>query len=485
MDYFKNVSLSKNDENHLVLKINEDVNAGTLIDLNAITDIDTSFVGKLNSLIEEKKDEVYNDRINNLKKELNERFIRAKADVEQKAKENYESELKMQLLEKDSAKTKEITEIKSEYEKTISELKSSIVNYDTNKKNEILELEKKYNDEINEKKSEIDRLNEKVSGMNTEKESEIAKINLKNLEDINKIKDDYEERIKDKDNLISKKDGEIESLKNYRISLSTKGVGEDLEQWCYKEFNNHRLMGFMNDTFEKDNDIKNETKTKGDFIYKCFDENKNVLFSVMFEMKNQTASEGKKHKNEEFFKKLDENRKDKNCEYAVLVSMLEPENEYYNVGIQNVSYVYPNMFVIRPQFLMPFIGLLKNEAIKTANTKRELEEEKNKTVDVSKFEHKLDVLKGEFTKNYEKAGKKFEDAIKGIDATIDKLQKTIKELEGTKKALQDSESYLDKSNDALGNLTIKKLTYGNPTMQKKFKELPEIDDEKESESDEE
>lgn len=483
MDYFKNVSLSKNDENHLVLKINEDVKAGTLIDLNAITDIDTSFVGKLNTLIEEKKDEVYNEKINNLKKELNERFTRAKADVEQKAKENYESELKIQLLEKDSAKTKEISEIKSEYEKTISELKSNIDNYDANKKNEILELEKKYNDEINEKKSEIDRLNEKVFGMNTEKESEIAKINLKNLEDINKVKDEYEKRIKEKENQISKMDGEIEGLKNYRISLSTKGVGEDLEQWCYNEFNKHRSMGFMNDTFEKDNDIKNETNTKADFLYIGRDEFGEECVKIIFEMKNQTESDGKKHKNDEFLEKLNKDRENKinkgqDYEYAVLVSMLEPENEYYNVGIQDVSYVHPKMFVIRPQFLMQFISLIKNEAMRNAADRRALKEERDKNVDITNFEDKINKFKKAFTTHYKFANDRFDDAIKEIDSSINHLKNVKEELLLSKK-------HLTGSNNDLDSLTIKKLTYGNPTMQKMFKELPKIENEKESESDEE
>ena len=461
MDFLKNVSLSKNDANHLVLRINEDVKAGTLIDLNAITDIDTSFIGNLNSLIDQKKDAVYNEKIKIEREEIKRKYEDYIAKVKQQEMDNYQKELNAKILENKLKSEKEASDIKRSYERNVQDLNNRIANADLLKNNEILEIKNKHKEEIAKKDSEINLLNNRLSQVNSEKEKELLQHDLDNKSIIDEIKGEYDKQLKEKDNVISQKTGEIEQLKNYRLTLSTKGVGEDLEQWCYNEFNKHRSMGFQNAEFSKDNDINNEGATKGDFVYRDKDEFGEECISIMFEMKNQTETSGKKHKNEDFYAKLNKDRNNKNCEYAVLVSMLEPENEYFNVGIQDVSYMYPKMYVIRPQFLMPLISILKNESVKGASNRRALAEERQKNIDITKFEEKINTFKTGFTKHYEKAGKRFTDAIADLD-------KAIKKLTDTKEALLSSRDALEDANDDLDSLTIKKLTYGNKTMKELF-----------------
>lgn len=461
MDFLKNVSLSKNDANHLVLRINEDVKAGTLIDLNAITDIDTSFIGNLNSLIDQKKDAVYNEKIKIEREEIKRKYEEYIAKVKQQEMDNYQKELNAKILENKLKSEKEASDIKRSYERNVQDLNNRIANADLLKNNEILEIKNKHKEEIAKKDSEINLLNNRLSQVNSEKEKELLQHDLDNKSIIDEIKGEYDKQLKEKDNVISQKTGEIEQLKNYRLTLSTKGVGEDLEQWCYNEFNKHRSMGFQNAEFSKDNDINNEGATKGDFVYRDKDEFGEECISIMFEMKNQTETSGKKHKNEDFYAKLNKDRNNKNCEYAVLVSMLEPENEYFNVGIQDVSYMYPKMYVIRPQFLMPLISILKNESVKGASNRRALAEERQKNIDITKFEEKINTFKTGFTKHYEKAGKRFADAIADLD-------KAIKKLTDTKEALLSSRDALEDANDDLDSLTIKKLTYGNKTMKELF-----------------
>ena len=461
MDFLKNVSLSKNDANHLVLRINEDVKAGTLIDLNAITDIDTSFIGNLNSLIDQKKDAVYNEKIKIEREEIKRKYEEYIAKVKQQEMDNYQKELNAKILENKLKSEKEASDIKRSYERNVQDLNNRIANADLLKNNEILEIKNKHKEEIAKKDSEINLLNNRLSQVNSEKEKELLQHDLDNKSIIDEIKGEYDKQLKEKDNVISQKTGEIEQLKNYRLTLSTKEVGEDLEQWCYNEFNKHRSMGFQNAEFSKDNDINNEGATKGDFVYRDKDEFGEECISIMFEMKNQTETSGKKHKNEDFYAKLNKDRNNKNCEYAVFVSMLEPENEYFNVGIQDVSYMYPKMYVIRPQFLMPLISILKNESVKGASNRRALAEERQKNIDITKFEEKINTFKTGFTKHYEKAGKRFTDAIADLD-------KAIKKLTDTKEALLSSRDALEDANDDLDSLTIKKLTYGNKTMKELF-----------------
>ena len=269
------------------------------------------------------------------------------------------------------------------------------------------------------------------------------------------LKDKYETQIKDREDTI-------ERLKDMRARLSTKMVGETLEQHCEIEFNRIRASAFPRAHFEKDNDAS--TGSKGDYIFKDADESGTEIVSIMFEMKNESETTATKKKNEDFFKELDKDRNEKGCEYAVLVSMLEPDNELYNTGIVDVSYRYPKMYVIRPQFFIPMISLLRNAALNSLKFKSELALMKAQNIDITNFENELETFKSAFGRNYELASKKFETAIAEIDKSIDHLQKTKESLLGTDRNLR-------LANDKAQDVTIKKLTRGNPTMAAKFKEL--------------
>lgn len=263
------------------------------------------------------------------------------------------------------------------------------------------------------------------------------------------------------DDLIRYKDEEIERLKDMKVRLSTKMVGESLEQHCETEFNRLRMTAFPNAYFEKDNDASEGTK--GDFIFRECDASGNEVISIMFEMKNENDETATKHKNEDFFKKLDHDRRQKGCEYAVLCTLLEPESELYNAGIVDVSYRYEKMYVIRPQFFIPMITLLRNAAMGSLRYKQELAEYKQQNIDVTNFEAKMEKFKNDFGRNYELASRKFQTAIEEIDKTINHLQKT-------KEALLSSENNLRLANKKADDLTIRKLTWGNKTMKAAFDE---------------
>ncbi len=269
------------------------------------------------------------------------------------------------------------------------------------------------------------------------------------------LKDQFELQIKDRDEAI-------ERLRDMKAQLSTKMVGETLEQHCETEFNAIRATAFPNAYFEKDNDSK--SGSKGDFIFRDKDETGTEIVSIMFEMKNESDTSKSKKKNEDFYAELDKDRNEKNCEYAVLVSMLEPENELFNRGILDVSYKYPKMYVVRPQFFIPMIGILRNAASNSMDLKNELALAKAQQSDITDFEDTLDEVKTGFDKNYRQASKKFEEAIAEID-------KAIEHLQDTKDALLGSDKNLRLANDKLQDVSIKKLTKGNPTMQAKFAAL--------------
>jgi len=264
---------------------------------------------------------------------------------------------------------------------------------------------------------------------------------------------------------IKLKDDEIERLKDFKQKLSTKMIGETLEQHCETEFNKLRATGFQNAYFEKDNDASEGTK--GDYVFRDNDENDHEIISIMFEMKNEGDETATKKKNEDFFAKLDKDRRDKGCEYAVLVSLLEADDAFYNTGIVDVSYKYPKMYVIRPQFFIPIISLLRNAGMKSLEYKTELSIMKNQNVDVTNFEEKINDFKTGFARNYDLASRQFGDAIKEIDKTMTHLQKT-------KEALLSSVNNLRLANNKAEDLTIKKLTHGNPTMKEKFNSLENI-----------
>ncbi|MCM1339302.1 MAG: DUF2130 domain-containing protein [Muribaculaceae bacterium] len=343
-----------------------------------------------------------------------------------------------------------------------------------------LELEKEFNEKLLKKESEISELKSKVSSFNKDKELEIAKLKNQMSSElsekdscISQLKNDKaltekecqlrEQSIKDKyETQLRFKDEEIERYKDFKSKLSTKMVGESLEQHCEIEFNRLRATGFQNAYFEKDNDAK--TGSKGDYIFKESDAEGGEFISIMFEMKNEMDTTSTKKKNDDFLKELDKDRREKNCEYAVLVSLLEPENELYNCGIVDVSYKYPKMYVIRPQFFIPIITLLRNAALNSLEYKRELSLIKAQNIDVSNFEAEMNDFKDKFARNYRLASEKFHKAIEEIDKTIDHLQKT-------KEALLSSDRNLKLANDKAEDLTIKRLTKNNPTMQAKFEAL--------------
>lgn len=298
--------------------------------------------------------------------------------------------------------------------------------------------------ELNAKEKSILQLNSAIE--NSKKESAIREQNLIST---------YEEKLKFKDE-------EIERYKDFKLRQSTKMVGESLEQHCEIEFNKLRATGFQSAYFEKDNDAR--TGSKGDYIYREADEDGTEFISIMFEMKNEMDATATKKKNEDFFKELDKDRREKNCEYAVLVSMLEAESELYNTGIVDVSYRYPKMYVIRPQFFIPIITILRNAAQNSLQYRKELSVIKTQNIDISNFENDLNDFKDKFARNYRIASEKFKKAIEEIDKTIDHLQKT-------KDALLSSENNLRLANNKAEDLSIKRLTRNNPTMAAKFAEL--------------
>ena len=334
--------------------------------------------------------------------------------------------------------------------------------------------------DISNRRIEIERLKSAIN--NFEKDKELAVSNATNQieKDLNQLKNDlknqkverelfektlnekHQSEIKTKDNIIKLKDEEIQLRKDLKLKLSTKMIGETLEKHCEAEFNKLRATGFQNAYFEKDNDARRGSK--GDYIYREFDDQENEVISIMFEMKNEGDHSISKKKNEDFFKELHKDRIQKNCEYAVMVSLLEIDSELYNSGIVDVSHKYEKMYVVRPQFFIPIITLLRNASLNSMKYKIEMELMKNQNIDISNFEDKINAFKTGFSKNYSLANKKFLTAISEIDKTINHLQKT-------KEALLSSDRNLRLANDKADKLTIKKLTYGNPTMKRKFDNL--------------
>lgn len=333
----------------------------------------------------------------------------------------------------------------TEKDKLLTELKSKVDQAEIAKKLSVTEAVKKI-------EKERDELANDLKNKDTEKQL---------LE--NSLKERFTAALKTKDEIIKLKDEEIALRKDMKLKLSTKMVGETLEQHCENEFNKLRATAFPNAYFEKDNDSK--TGTKGDYIYREADTAGNEIVSIMFEMKNETEDTTTKTKNEAFLAKLDKDRTDKKCEFAVLVSLLEADNDLYNAGIVDVSYRYPKMYVVRPQFFIPMITLLRNAALNSLKYKAELALIRNQNIDITNFEDKINKFKEGFAKNYELATRRYKEAIDEIDKTITHLQKV-------KEALLSSENNLRLANEKTDELSIKKLTYGNPTMKAKFDELP-------------
>ena len=406
-------------------------------------------------------------------KELQEREQNSNALIQSKLEKEYESKILKKEQEIISLKEKLESNsqlVKAETEKELQE--------QLNKKDiEISKLEqnqKLQENELNYLKNNISN-NEKVLKAQLENVYQ-SKLNQKDLEmktlqgqiDHSKMEYQLKERnLKEKyDTLLQTKDEQIAYYKDFKLKQSTKMIGESLEQHCEIEFNKLRATGFQNAYFEKDNDAR--TGSKGDYIYREFDENGTEIISIMFEMKNENDQTSSKHKNEDFLKELDKDRNEKNCEYAVLVSMLEADNELYNTGIVDKSHRYEKMYVIRPQFFIPIITILRNAAIHSLQYKNELIEIRNQNIDITHFEESINDFKARFSKNYQAASTKFNKAIEEIDKTISHLQKT-------KEALLSSERQLQLANNKAEDLSIKRLTRNNPTMKKKFEELKKHD----------
>ena len=359
-----------------------------------------------------------------------------------------EQEYKLQLQAKDN----EILALKNNISNNEKVLKAN--------------LENTYQTQINKKNLEIQSLKQDMDKAKVENELNVKSIkqDLQNQIEQDKMKYQLQEKnLQEKyDTLLQTKDEQIAYYKDFKLKQSTKMIGESLEQHCEIEFNKLRATGFQNAYFEKDNDAR--TGSKGDYIYRELDENGVEIISIMFEMKNENDKTATKHKNEDFLKELDKDRNEKNCEYAVLVSMLEPENELYNTGIVDKSHRYPKMYVIRPQFFIPMITILRNAALNSMQYKNELQLVRNQNIDITNFEESMNDFKQKFSRNYELASKKFNIAIEEIDKTISHLQKT-------KEALLSSERQLQLANNKAEDLTIKRLTRNNPTMKQKFDEL--------------
>jgi len=390
--------------------------------------------------------------------------------VKQVRDRQFEEELanRLELAEKEKESAVKLAEanIKFSLEKELAE-----------KDRLLSELKAKSDTELAEKLAakeiELFEVKSKITQAETEKRLAISEATKAIEKERDKLKHDLELKETEKKLLeksieqkyttqLEMKDDEINRLKDFKQKLSTKMVGETLEQHCEVEFNKLRATGFQNAYFEKDNDSRGGTK--GDYIYKETDEEGNEIISIMFEMKNENDETSTKKKNEDFFAKLDKDRKDKGCEYAVLVSLLESDNEFYNTGIVDVSYKYEKMYVVRPQFFIPIITLLRNAAMNSMEYKAELNLMRSQNIDITNFEEKINAFKTGFARNYDLASRKFKTAIDEIDKTINHLQKT-------KDALLSSENNLRLANNKADDLTIKKLTYGNPTMKAKFDEL--------------
>lgn len=386
-----------------------------------------------NEILEQVKGEAFAKEIERNKKEAEEKYLeRLNAEKAKLISENEKKVAELlhqkELLEK--SQKDEVEKALSKKEVEIAELKGKITNAANEaqlKVNEAIAKERKVQEELRIEKQKL--------------EGELASKKKEYLIELNA------------------KDEEVKFYKDFKAKQSTKGIGESLEVYCHTEFDKIRAIAYPRAYFEKDNEIIEGTK--GDFVFRDYDDNGTEFLSIMFEMKNEGDETATKHKNEDFFKKLDDDRKKKNCEYAVLVSMLEPESDLYNNGIVDVSHRYPNMYVVRPQFFLPIIALLDAASKKTSKALATIEEERQRNIDVTNFEAKLTEFQTNFGRNYDLATRQFNDAIEEIDKTIAHLQKVRDDL--TK-----SENNLRLANDKAQALSIKKLTKDSPTLKAKF-----------------
>jgi len=409
------------------------------------------------------KDEEFN-------KQIKQRLALAEED-NKKALEILKRELKIQLIEQNRIKDSEIQNLESKLKiaeekktKALNDLKNQATNKINSLNNELIKLKDEIkNQSLISELSLKNKISEAITNLEKENSSLTNSIEKMRLEQ-SIIEKSIEEKFKSK---ISERDLTIQELREMKSRLSTKMVGETLEIHCETQFNLNRATAFKNSYFEKDNDAT--LGSKGDYIFREFDNNKVEIISIMFEMKNESLSGTNKRKNEDFLKELDKDRRQKSCEYAVLVSLLEPDSELYNAGIVDVSHRFPKMYVIRPQFFLPIISLLRNASMETLKYKSQIDLMKRENYDITNFESTLEQFKNAVGKNVSLAQDRFNDAITEIDKSISHLQKTKEALILSKKHLLSADS---KSQD----LTVKKLTKNNPTMKKKFDDLNNFED---------
>ena len=433
------------------------------------------------SIVNQVKNTEFNEEVNRRIAELHEQYKAEQALATAKTEQTFQHQLSKKELEL-GAKDAEIERLKSEKESELSKLKSSfsaeievlktqLENIATQKKNEMMIALAEKEQQISKLNSIIEQNDNKLQLVLMEERNKAQKeVHAKDTE-ISQLRSavELEKReaqlheaslIKHHENELRMKQDLVDYYKDLKTKMSTKMVGETLEQHCSIEFDQYIRPMMPTAYFEKDNDASDDTK--GDFIFRA-EEDGTEYISIMFEMKNEMDTTATKHKNDDFLKKLDDDRKKKGCEFAVLVSLLEADNELYNTGIVNKSHLYPKMYVIRPQFFVPFINLLVQTSKKSLEYKKQLILSQSKEVDVTNFENKIEDFKTKFGRHYEMASKKFNDAIKDIDATIIKLQKVREEL-------LSSENNLRLANKDTDDLTIRRLTYMNPTMKAKFDE---------------
>lgn len=440
----KKVKVSIQDEHTLVLQ--EPAEKGDLIDLKSIheTDIDASTV---TSVVNSIKRDAFNDALKKEKETL-ERELALQAQLKEQALQDkikaleLEKETAAKLAEANAKNASQTDLAKKEAE--LAELRAQLNATTTEKQLAVTEA-------VSKVEKERDQLANELKSKDTEKQL---------LE--SSLKEKFFADLKAKDDIIKIKDEEIEFRKDMKAKLSTKMVGETLEQHCEIEFEKLRATAFQRAEFGKDNDAR--TGSKGDYIYREFDEQGTEIISIMFEMKNENDETATKKTNESFLKELDKDRREKSCEYAVLVTLLEADNDLYNSGIVDKSHQFEKMYVVRPQFFIPIITLLRNAAMNSLRYKQELALVRSQNIDITNFEDNMEKFKEGFARNYDLASRKFSDAIEGID-------KTIQQLEKTKKALLSSENNLRLANDKAQDLSIKRLTKGNPTMAAKFDDI--------------
>lgn len=370
-----------------------------------------------------------------------------------------EKRLEQSLRSEKQSHQAEIAELKAKFEQASTELKAKLAQNKTEFEAKLAQSKTEQELAVARATAPIERERDSLKNSLVAAQNE-AKLNLETANSRAKLSEAA--LITKYESALKLKEEENERLKDLKSKLSTKMVGETLEQHCQTEFNRIRTAAFPHAYFEKDNDAR--TGSKGDYIFRELDEAGNEIISIMFEMKNENETTATKHKNEDFFKELDKDRREKNCEYAILVSLLESDSELYNTGIVDVSYRYEKMYVIRPQFFIPIITLLRNAALSSLQYKQELAVVRSQNIDITHFEENMEKFKVGFARNYDLASRKFKTAIDEIDKTINSLQKT-------KDALLSSENNLRLANNKAEELTIKRLTRGNPTMAQKFADL--------------